>query len=78
MQALTLDSFESVTASFVAGLLAIVLRWAARERSRLHLRVPRRRRGVPRRLLQDRVAVLALPLRSLFRAPSRAHMPLMR
>ena len=72
MQGLTLDSFESVTASFVAGLLAIVLRWAARERSRLHQRMPRRRRGLPRRILQDRLAVLALPLRSLFSAPSRA------
>ena len=70
MRELTMNGwdFESVTASVAVGILAIVLRWAARERSRLHHRAPRRRRGLRRRILQDRLAVLALPLQSLSKA----------
>jgi hypothetical protein len=69
--------FESASASFVVAILAVVLRWAARERSRLHARRPRRR-GWRRRTLQDRLAAMAPPLRALAKVQRVAHMSLAR
>jgi hypothetical protein len=79
MRGLTMSGwdFESVTAAFALGILAIVLRWAACERSRLHPRVPRRRRGLRRRTPRSKLAALAQPLQSLIKVP-RVALPLMR
>lgn len=78
MRGLTISGwdFESISASFVVVILAVVLRWAARERSRLHRRLPRRRHGLRRRVLRDRLAVLAQPLRARAKVRRVAHMPL--
>jgi len=77
MRGLTISGwdFESISASFVVVILAVGLRWAARERSRLHPRLPRRRPGLPSRVMRDRLALLAQPLRALAKVRRAAHMP---